>query len=84
MTNINRTMVLNSLIKHETLTIEDIRKVEYFGMVPDNVHLNYLLNELIESGHVHTLNGVTPLTYTITQKGINEGRRLNENIKLEK
>ena len=78
MTTINRTTVLNSLIKHETLTIDDFRKAEYLGMVADNVHLNYLLNELIESGHVHTLNGVTPLTYTITRKGIIEGARLNE------
>ena len=79
-TNINRRMVLNSLIKHETLTIVNIRKAENIGIVPDKVHLNFLLNELIESGHVDTLNGVTPLTYTITTKGIAEGERLNEII----
>jgi len=48
MTNVNRTMVLNTLIKHETLTIVDIRKAENLGMIPDNVHLNFLLNELID------------------------------------
>jgi len=80
MININRTVVLNSLIKHETLTILNIRKAEYLGMILDNVHLNFLLNELIESGHVDTLNGVRPLTYTITTKGITEGARLNETI----
>jgi len=80
MTNINRTMVLNSLIKHETLTILNVRKAEYLGMVPDRVHLNFLLNELIESKFVDTLNGVTPLTYTITTKGITEGARLNNII----
>lgn len=80
MININRAIVLNSLIKHETLTILDIRKVEYLGMIPDNVHLNFLLTELIESGHVNTLNGVTPITYTITTKGIAEGERLCESI----
>ena len=78
MTTLNRTMVLNSLIKHETLTIVDIRKAENLGMIPDKVHLNFLLNELIESGHINTLNGVLPLTYTITTKGIGEGERLNE------
>ena len=77
MTSINRTMVLKSLIKHETLTILNIRKAEYLGMVPDNIHLNFLLNELIENDYVNTLNGVTPLTYTITTKGITEGARLN-------
>jgi hypothetical protein len=84
MTNINRTMVLNSLIKHETLTILDIRKAENLGMVPDNVHLNFLLNELIESGDLNTLNGVTPLTYTITTKGITEGARLENMEGLKK
>ena len=81
MTNINRAVVLNTLIKHETLTIVDIRKAENLGMIPDNVHLNFLLNELIESRDIQTLSGVTPLTYTITTKGIAEGKGLNENTK---
>jgi hypothetical protein len=76
MTNINRTIVLNSLIKHETLTITDIATEKCLGMIPDKAHLNYLINELIESGHVHALNGVIPSTYTITTKGIQEGARL--------
>ena len=81
MTNINRAVVLNTLIKHETLTIVDIRKAENLGMLPDNVHLNFLLNALIESRDIQTLNGVTPVTYTITTKGIAEGKGLNENTK---
>ena len=76
MTNINRTIVLNSLIKHETLTITDMAKEENFGFVPDAAHLNYLLGELVESGHIHALNDVIPITYTITTKGIQEGIRL--------
>ena len=79
MPTINRAMVLNSLIKHETLTIVDIRKSENLGVTPDNLHLNYLLNELAESGHIDTLNGVSPLTYTVTSKGIAEGARLTQN-----
>ena len=78
MTNINRTIVLNSLIKHETLTIADIAQEKNLGVVPDKAHLNYLINELIESGHVETLNGVIPSTYTITTKGIQEGARLQD------
>ena len=80
MTNINRTMVLNNLIKHETLTVDDMRKQENSDVVPDDIHLNYLLNELIDSGHVNALNDVTPITYTITSKGIAEGKRLNEEL----
>jgi hypothetical protein len=78
MSNINRAMVLNALIKHETLTITDIRKQENMGVVPDEGHLHLLLDELTETGHVSTLNGVIPETYTITSKGIEEGVRLNE------
>jgi translation initiation factor 2 beta subunit (eIF-2beta)/eIF-5 len=77
MTTLNRTIVLNSLIKHETLTIVDIRKAENLGMIPDKVHLNFLLNELMESGHVDTLNGVLPLTYMITTDEIAEGEKLS-------
>jgi len=78
MSNINRTIVLNSLIKHETLTITDISKEKNLGMVPDKAHLNYLINELVESGHVHALDGVIPITYTITTEGIQEGTRLRK------
>ena len=82
MININRSIVLNSLIRHETLTIIDISKEKNLGVVPDKTHLNYLINELIESGHVYALDGVVPATYTITTKGIEEGKRLNENIEI--
>ena len=76
MTSLNRTIVLNALIKHETLLIGDIAKAENLGMVPNEVHLQFLLDELVESDHIHILSGVTPRTYTITVKGINEGKRL--------
>lgn len=80
MTNINRKLVLNTLIKHETLTIVDLKKYENLEMIPDNDQLNFLLNELIKSGHIDILNGVDPLTYTITSKGIQEGEKLNESL----
>ena len=78
MATLSRTTVLNSLIKHETLTIQDIRLPKNLGLVPDNIHLNFLLNELMEKGQIETLNGVEPLTYTITTKGIEEGERLQD------
>lgn len=78
MLHINRTLLLNTLIRHETLTITDIAKIENLGMIPDTNHLNFLLEELVESGDINTLDGVSPCTYTITNKGIKEGERLNE------
>ncbi len=82
MSDINRTVLLNSLIRHETLTIADIAKKENLGMTPDMAHLNFLLEELVESGDINTLDGVSPCTYTITDQGIKEGARLNEKVKM--
>lgn len=76
MISLNRTIVLNTLIKHETLTIYDFAKEGYLGMTPSENHLQFLLDELVESGHIGMLSGVIPCTYTITAKGIREGARL--------
>jgi predicted transcriptional regulator len=78
MITLNRTLVLNTLIKHETLTLTDIAKEENLGMKPNNQHLQFLLEELDESGYVQKLDGATVSTYTITTKGIEEGERLKE------
>ncbi len=69
---------MNTLIKHETLTITDLARKENLGMVANKVLLDFLLDELVENGEVQTLNGVIPVTYTITNKGIEEGERLNK------
>ena len=74
---INRRIVLATLIKHETLTEQDVAKEENLGLVPNKVQLGFLLSELALSGHILVLPGVVPVTYTITQKGIDEGRRLD-------
>ncbi|PSR57010.1 hypothetical protein AHMF7605_27755 [Adhaeribacter arboris] len=76
MASLNRIIVLKTLIKHETLLFSDIAKEENLGMIPNEIHLQFLLDELVESDHIHILSGVTPCTYTITVKGINEGKRL--------
>ena len=78
MTQLNRKIVLDTLIRHETLLVDDIAKEENLGFVPDKQQLHYLLDELTESRHLTLLDGVTPLTYTVTNKGIEEGKRLNE------
>ncbi|QMU29777.1 hypothetical protein [Adhaeribacter radiodurans] len=76
MTSLNRNIVLQALIKHETLLFSDIAKEENLGMIPNEIHLQFLLDELVESDYIHILSGVSPRTYTITVKGINEGKRL--------
>ncbi|RYE50730.1 MAG: hypothetical protein EOP48_19300 [Sphingobacteriales bacterium] len=73
---LNRKIVLDTLIKHETLLEADIAKEENLGMIPNKVQLGFLLSELTLSGHIQVLSGAEPLTYTITQKGIEEGKRL--------
>ena len=80
MSALNRTTLLNTLIKHETLTINDIAKEENLGMIPNEDHLQSLLAELTESGYLKILNDVAPCTYTITDKGMSEGARLNEKV----
>ena len=73
---VNRKILLDTLIKHETLTEEDIAKEENLGLVPNKDQLGFLLSELTLSGHILVLSGAVPVTYTITQKGIDEGIRL--------
>jgi hypothetical protein len=73
---VNRKILLDTLIKHETLTVDDIAKEENLGLVPNKDQLGFLLSELSLSGHIYALSGVVPVTYTITQKGIDEGKRL--------
>ena len=72
-----RTTVLDTMIKHETLVVDDIGKEENMGAEPDKKHLQITLNKLIEGGYLTMLSGVTPFTYTITNKGIIEGKRLH-------
>jgi hypothetical protein len=76
---VNRRILLNTLIKHETLTEEDIAKEENLGVVPNKEQLGFLLTELSLSGHILVLSGTLLPTYTITQKGIDEGKRLEAN-----
>ncbi|ANE50923.1 hypothetical protein [Flavisolibacter tropicus] len=78
MATLNRILVLNTLIKHETLTLTDIGKEENLGMIPNKQHLQFILEELGESGYIQKLNGAMVSTYTITDKGIAEGERLKE------
>ena len=73
---LDRKIVLDALIRHETLALPDLAKKENLGVVPDITHLKYLLEELDGNGQLQILPGTDPVTYTITQKGIEEGLRL--------
>lgn len=75
-----RSILLDSLVKHETLTREDISKEENLGLVMDETYLQVLLDELTQNGYLNILDGINPSTYTITEKGIAESKRLNSQI----
>lgn len=77
---LNRALLLHTMMKHETLLMDDIAKEENLGVVPNKEHLQFLLTELTESQHLNILDGVSPLTYTITDKGIKEGKRLQKPV----
>ncbi len=75
---LNRKLLLDTMIRHETLTLEDAGKYENLGLVADKVQLRYLLKELVEEGFLTILDGAITPTYTITDKGIEEGKRLEQ------
>jgi len=77
MLTLNRKIVLDTLIRHETLTLDDIAKEENLGIKPNEDHLQYLLEELEQESYIQQLEGTVLRTYTITDKGIKEGKRLN-------
>jgi hypothetical protein len=76
MSTLNRALVLNTLIKHETLTFPDLGKNENLGITANQHHLQLLVDELEEDSYIQKLDGANPCTYTITDKGIAEGKRL--------
>ncbi len=76
MLTLNRILLLNTLIKHGTLTLKDVGKHETLGLTPNKHHLQVLLDQLEQQSCIQKLNGALPCTYTITDKGIAEGNRL--------
>ena len=76
MLTLNRKLLLNTLINHETLTLTDIGKEKNLGLTPNKHHLQLLLDELEQDSYIQKLDGAVPCTYTVTDKGITEGNRL--------
>lgn len=69
---LNRMLLLKTLKKHETLTVDDLAREENLGFVPDKIKLQQLLDELEQNGFIQKLDGAEPDTYTISDKGIEE------------
>ena len=80
---ISRKLILDTMIKHETLTIVDMAKEENLGLVPEMGQLKYLLSSLVNEGFIILLYGATPPTYSITERGIEEGKQLALTIEPE-
>lgn len=78
MTSINRNVLLHTMIKHETLTIDDILKKENLGVEANVEQVKLLINELQNDGSIEQLNDVVPETLTITVKGISEYAMLTD------
>ena len=73
---LNRKLLLNTLIKHETMILTDIGTVKNLGLTPNRHHLQVLLDQLEQDSYIQKLSGAVPCTYTVTDKGIAEGNRL--------
>lgn len=70
MLTLNRKLLLNSIIKHETLTLTDMGKEQNLGLVPNKHHLQFLLDELEQDSYIPKLGGAVPCTHTLTDKGM--------------
>lgn len=75
MSTLSRMLVLNTLIKHESLTLPDLGKQENLGIVANKHHLLLLVKDLEDEKLIQKIEGAVPRTYTITDKGIAEGKR---------
>lgn len=78
MTSLNRPLVLDMFIRHETLTLTDASKKENLGMVPEKAHLQVLLDDLEKNGYLQKLQGAAKMTYTITEDGIAAGEHATD------
>ena len=83
MLNINRNVILHTMVLHETLTIHDIVKVENLGITLNMPQTQSILEDLQGDGHIDQLNDVIPATYTITVKGIEAFASLSDADKKE-
>lgn len=74
---LNRKIILDTLIKHETIMLSEFGNDQNMGFKPNMVHMQLLLDELEQESFIQKLSGAVSCTYSITNKGIEEGERLN-------
>jgi DNA-binding PadR family transcriptional regulator len=77
MNKVNPHIVLQVILAHDTLTINDLAKEENLRIEASHEELQPVLDQLQSDGLINTLDNVSPATYTITDKGIAEGARRN-------
>ena len=78
MSSINRNVLFETFSKHETVTFDHLKELLNTEGGSNENHLEFLLEELGEEGYLKNFEGVTPSTYTITDKGLEEAGRLRE------
>jgi hypothetical protein len=65
---LTRQMILNALIQHGTLSLQELADPDKLGMKPDIGQLSFLLSELKKAGDVAIFNPMTPYIYSIAQR----------------
>lgn len=78
MNNWDRNVLLHTMVKHETLTINDIMKKENLGIEPNAGKVKNSITQLQQDGAIEQLSDVEPATFTITVKGIEEYASLTD------
>jgi hypothetical protein len=76
MTTITSIIVLKALAKHETLTLPDLIMEQNLGITIPSHDVENALVKLREQKLVDMLDGTNPPTYTITNKGIEEDKKI--------
>jgi hypothetical protein len=71
-------IVLQALIRHETLTFPDLLLEKNLGIALPEAYVETALQQLRSNKLVDLLNDTDPPTYTITAKGIEEGQKASE------
>ena len=76
-TTVSPLIVLKALAKHETLTLPDLLEVKNLGVELPFDQVETALHQLKEQKYVSILDGAEPATYTITEKGLQEEKKLS-------
>ena len=76
-------MLLHTMVKHETLTIDDLLKKENLGVEPNVAQAKLLISELRQDHLIEQLSDVVPETLTNTNKAMAAYENLGDADKQE-